>query len=187
VAILYKNNKGREIDTHSYSSGATFDFCRRKYYLSKILGWRSKADNAATKLGVAVEDAIMFFHQNGCKPGDGVDHFKLQWLKWKEVPNLVYKEKEGDWKDFYEIGSQMLALYELTLPSLPIKNPEFQLNYKREVFPGTTLAGIHDQGYVDMLSRADWAHPMLPKADKPKMQRSVRSSLISKCLERLWT
>jgi len=49
------------------------------------------------------------------------------------------------------MGQKMMAEYEEKLPSLPINNPKFQLNFKKEVFPGTDLAGIYYTAYIDML------------------------------------
>lgn len=168
MAYIYKNYKGDEVSSWSYSSGQTFDFCREKFRLSKVAGWRQKGDTAASKFGVAIEDAIQHFHADNMKPESGVDHFMLRWLQFREVPNLIYKEKEGSWQDFYQAGKELMALYELTVPSLPIVKPDFQLRYSKEVFPGTELAGITTQGFVDLISRAPWEHPMLPKVSRPK-------------------
>lgn len=165
MAYIYKNYKDAEVNSWSYSSGQTFDFCREKFRLSKIAGWRQKGDTAASKFGVAIEDAIQHFHSDNLKPESGVEHFMLRWLQFREVPNLIYKEKEGSWAEFYQAGKELMALYELTLPTLPIVKPDFQLRYSKEVFPGTELAGITTQGFVDMISRAPQVHPMLPKAD----------------------
>lgn len=168
MAYIYKNYKGDEVSSWSYSAGQTFGSCREKFRILKIAGFRQKGETAASKFGVAIEDAIQHFHSDNMKPESGRDHFKFRWLQFKEVPNLIYKEKEGSWEDFYKAGTELMDLYELTVPSLPITNPEFQLRYSREVFPGTELAGITDQGFVDMLSRASWTHPMLPKVNRPK-------------------
>lgn len=168
MAYIYKNYKGDEVNSWSYSSGQTFDFCREKFRLSKVAGWRQKGDTAASKFGVAIEDAIQHFHADNLKPESGIDHFMLRWLQFREVPNLIYKEKESSWAEFYQAGKELMALYELTLPTLPITKPDFQLRYSKEVFPGTELAGITTQGYVDMISRAEWGHPMLPKVARPK-------------------
>lgn len=167
-SYIYRNYKGDEVNSWSYSSGQDFAFCRRKFQIKKIKGWRTKGDTAASKFGVAIEDAIQHFHANDLKPESGIEHFMFRWLQFREVPNLIYKEKEGDWKDFYQAGKELMALYEIMLPSLPIVKPDFQLRYNKNVFPGTELDGIKDQGFVDLISRAPWVHPMLPKADIPK-------------------
>jgi hypothetical protein len=167
-AFIYRNYKGDEVNSWSYSSGQTFDFCREKFRLQKVAGWRQKGDTAASKFGVAVEDAIQHFHADNLKPESGVDHFKLRWLQFREVPNLIFKDKEGQWEDFYQTGAELMALYELILPTLPIVKPDFQLRYSKEVFPNTELAGITTQGFVDMISRSPWVHPMLPKVSIPK-------------------
>jgi hypothetical protein len=166
MSFIFKDYKGREINTWSYSAGTTFDFCQKKFELSRILGWRSKDTLAASKFGVAIEEAIQFFHQNGNKPESGIDEFKRVWLKFQKM-ELVYKAKEGTWEDLYKAGSELMHLYEVMVPSLPIVRPEFQLNYKKEVFPGTALSGIEDQGFVDMLSRAPWNHRLLPTVKAP--------------------
>lgn len=160
---IFTNYKGQTVDTFSYSSGQMFDFCQRKFYLQKKVGWRTKGDTAAAKFGVAVENAVQFFHQNGLKEGTGIDAAKLEWLKFKDQP-LGYKKGET-WEEFYQVGAELLALYEVMLPTLPIMNPEFQLRYSKQVFPGTEIADVKDQGFIDMISRAKWNHPLLPKIE----------------------
>lgn len=167
-AFIYVNHAGKEVNSWSYSSGQVFESCRQKFHLQKVAGWRQKGSTAASKFGVAVEDAVQFFHADGMKPESGVDHFKLRWVQFRDGGDLTFKEKEGQWQDFYQMGAELMALYELTVPSMPIVQPEFQLRYAREIFPGTELAGITDQGFVDMLSRAPWNHPMLPKVERPR-------------------
>lgn len=166
MALLYRNYAGVDITRHSYSSGQDFSFCRHLYYLKRIKGFRQVGDTAAQKFGVAVEDAIRFYHANGLREGTGIEEFKRLWLTVKDSDKLKYKPRE-EWSDFYKSGAEMMRLYEVVLPTLPIRDPMFQANVKREVFPGSSLAGIEDQGYIDLISKADWNHPLLPKVEVP--------------------
>lgn len=166
MAILYRNYAGVDITKHSYSSGQDFSFCRQLYYLKRIKGYRQVGDTAAQRFGVAVEDSIRFWHSNGLKEGTGIEEFKRLWLAHKDSDKLKYKPKE-EWSDFYKAGAEMMRLYEVVLPTLPIRDPMFQANVTKEVFPGTSLAGIEDQGYIDLISKADWTHPLLPKVEVP--------------------
>lgn len=168
MAHLYINSKGVPVSANSYSSGALFTTCAYKYYLLKIKGYRRKDNSAATRFGRAVEDAIQFYHANSLLLGSGIDEFKRLWLASKEVEGLRYTNREGDWASMYRAGAEMLRLYEILLPTLPIVNPVFQANARKEVFPGTELAGLEDQGFLDMVSKAPWVHPMLPRVEIPK-------------------
>jgi hypothetical protein len=168
MSVLYVNNRGREVVTHSYSSGQTFSSCRRKYYLQKVAGWRQKERSAALEFGKAFEQAIQYFHENGLVPDSGVEDYKRRWLVYKDDAELVYKPADGSWLNLYHAGAQLMKLYEILLPSLPIFQPVFQVNYTRQVFPGTDLADLYDQGYLDCVSKCqDWDHPLLPKVKRP--------------------
>lgn len=177
-SFIYRNFKGDEVTSWSYSTGNVFSSCREKFRLLKIAGYRQKGDTAASKFGVAIEDAIQHYYADNRKHESGVDYFAFRWLQFREVPNLIYKEKEGDWKDFYDAGKQLMQLFEIMAPSLPIVDPSFQVRYNREVFPGTELAGITDQGFVDLVSRAPWNHEMLPKANRPSKDSLFRPLVI---------
>lgn len=168
MAVLYTNPKGEPVTTSSYSSNDLFKSCPRLYYLDKVVGWKRKDKSAALKFGRAFENGLQFYHDNGLKPDAGVDHFKFLWLAEKENTELKYTKAEVDWKSLYQAGAELLKLYEILLPSLPIRDPVFQANYKKTVFPGSDLADIQDQGYVDVVSRSPWVHPLLPKVDIPK-------------------
>ena len=164
---LYVNPSGQEVTKHSYSSGETFESCPRLYEYEKVRGIRRKDKSAAMAFGRCVESSLQFYHTNNRAPGSGVDEFKRLWLGYKDNAELDYKATERDWANLYRAGSEMLRLYEIRLPDLPIVDPAWQLNYAKEVFPGTELAGLSDQGYVDILSRAPWDHPLLPKVTAP--------------------
>jgi hypothetical protein len=65
--------------------------------------------------------------------------------------DLDYSAKEDSWQTLNSIGKQMVSLYSIRVKSWPIINPLFQMQFKKEVFPGTKYAGIEDVSYIDML------------------------------------
>lgn len=166
-AILHTNVRGEGVTIGSYSSNALFKSCNFKYMLEKKKGLKRKDNSAALKYGRALENALQFLHENGLNAESASDVFKAEWLKCKDDTTLRFTKTEGDWFSLYHAGSQAIRLYAVVLPTLPIKDPVFQLNYKRELFPGSELAGIQFQGFVDMVIRADWVHDMLPKVSIP--------------------
>lgn len=152
MAFLYKTKAGREVTTWSYSSGVDASFCKRFFKLRRIEGYKPRGTRAAFEFGKCVEDAIRFFYEANQKPSSGVDEFKRIWLKWSEI-ELIFTAKENSWRDLYTMGSEMLQLFEILAPSLPIHKPVFQAAYRKELFPGTHLAGIEDVGYADIVSQ----------------------------------
>jgi hypothetical protein len=151
---LYKSASGREVNDLSYSAISDYDFCPRLFKLSRIDGYRDKEKRAAFQFGNCVESGIQFYHENGLKPGEGIDEFKRLWLKFKDVP-LVFTDQEGSWFDLLGMGADLLRLYEIFLPTLPIKNPKFQLNYRKDLWPGTELGGLGFTSFIDILSTLD--------------------------------
>lgn len=154
-AILYTSSKGHPVNTHSYSSGSTFRSCRRKYYLEKAQGWKERENKASRRFGECVESAIQFFHASNCKPLSGVDELKRLWLLHKDVKDLSYTSKEGSWQDLYQMGGEMLALYEIKWVSFGYRAPKFQLNFRKEICPGSYLAGLDFTAYIDMHAQTD--------------------------------
>jgi hypothetical protein len=151
MAILYTNYKGKPVTAHSYSAGADFHKCKKYYQLKRIKGWRTKEDKASMRFGTALESAIQYFHSNELRPGATAEEFIRLWTKVREIPNLVYTDKEGSWEAMLQMGTEMAKLYEVKLPNLPIRNPKFQLNYRKPLYPGTYLDGLEVTAYVDML------------------------------------
>jgi hypothetical protein len=151
---LYKSASGRDVNHASSSALDLFRGCRRKFYLEKIQGWREKDKRGSLEFGKAVESAVQFFYENGCKPGDAVDHFKMIWLKFAEIP-LKFTAQENSWADLYKMGSEMLKLFEVIYDTLPIKHPKFQLEYRKKVFPGSQYDELEFMGYIDILSTLD--------------------------------
>lgn len=152
MACLYVTKSGRQVTTHSYSSGQDFSNCRQYFKLRRIDGYRPIGNRAAFEFGKCVEAAIQFHYENNQRPGSGVDEYKRLWLKFEKV-ELIFTAKEGCWKDLYTVGSEMLQLFEILAPTLPIHKPVFQAAYRKELFPGTHLAGIEDVGYADIVSQ----------------------------------
>jgi hypothetical protein len=165
---LYINSRGEPVRRHSYSSGATWSKCKRLYKLERIDGYRRKDKSAALAFGKAIEDAVQFYHSNGLKPETGQDEFRRIWLLHKDNAELTYTAKEKDWANLRDCGVQLLRLYEILLPTFPIQEPVWQASYAKEVFPGSTLAGLEIGGFVDLISKAPWSHPLLPKVEIPK-------------------
>jgi len=146
---LYLNYKGRPVTSHSYSGGTTLRFCKRRYFLERIKGWKQKENNASTHFGDCVEAAVIY-HVNNKNVG-GIEHFVLQWNKFKDNKELHYTDKEGSWEDLLRMGKHMLRLFEIWWPTSGITNPKFQLQYKKEVFPGSSkYQGLEFTSYVDI-------------------------------------
>lgn len=156
---LYINYKGRPVTSHSYSGGTTFRFCKRRYKLERRDGWKQKDNNASLPFGDCVETAVVYHVNN--KNSGGIEHFVTQWNKFKGNKELTYTDKEGSWEDLLRMGKHMLRLFEIFWPTSGITNPKFQLQYKKEVFPGhPTYSGLEFTAYIDI--RADYkAKPLV--------------------------
>ena len=156
MSFLYKSASGREVTHGSSSSLDTFKLCRRKFKLSKIDGWREKAKKASLEFGTCVESAIQFYHANGLKPGDATSEFERLWLKFAEIPDLTFTDQEKDFWTLLTMGREMTKLYEIQLPNLPIKNPKFQLQFLKPLWPGDpTYGGLEFMAYIDLLTTLD--------------------------------
>lgn len=165
MAYLYINQRGQEWRKHSYSAGNTFDQCPFKYYLQKIEGWKEKETKARFLFGRALEEAIQWHHEHN---GEGaVDHFIELWRQHSDNKELTYTKVEKDWATLYATGVQMVKLYIIRQPSLPIPlggQTLFQKEFGKEVFPGDpNYGGIEDIGKIDILAYVDPNHPLLPK------------------------
>lgn len=162
--ILYINRKGYQVTTHSYSGGETFRKCKRAYRLERLDGWRKRANLASKEFGICIENAIQTFHEAGAVPDVIVNSFEQQWEHRKTQTDLQYTDKEGSWEDLLQMGRDLLRLYEIKLPTLPWANDhtiKFQLNYRKEVFPDTYLAGIDFTAFVDMRVHIPDGNPMI--------------------------
>jgi len=163
MAILYTSpTKGYPVTDHSYSAGSLYDDCPKKYDYDRRQGWKEKEKRASSAFGSAVEAAIQYYHNSGMVLSDTIDEWKRLWVLQQDNKELVYSDKDGDWESMYRQGEQMVRLYIAVLPTLPIQNPQFQLNYKKEYYPDTEYAGLKDTAFLDMEVTAPWNHPLLP-------------------------
>lgn len=164
MGFLYLNSRGDEWHKHSYSAGLDFDTSALKYKLRRIDGWKEKDSKAAFLFGRALESAIQFYHENGGT--GGVEEFARLWVVHQEKKDLVYTKTEKDWENLRRAGREMMLLYQIRQPSLPIPldGSIFQREIEKEVFPGhPELGGITHAGKLDIIAHVDPAHPMLPK------------------------
>jgi len=170
MGFLYINSKGQPWRRHSFSAGNVYDQSPRKYFLQKILGWREKDTLARFQFGKAIEETVQFHHEHN---GEGAREFFAQrWLQEKDK-QLQYTKVERDWQTLLLDGDELIQLYIIRQPSLPIPmggQTIFQREYEKEVFPGDPNYGeITDCGKLDIIAYVDPNHPLLPKLDwKPE-------------------
>lgn len=153
TACLYFNSIGNEVRRHSYSGSTTFRYCAKKYELERVRGWHIKGQKASLEFGKTIETAIQRYHMNGDLKG-ALLKFSEEWGRWEKEP-LTYTATEENWQALALSGHELLKLYHLKLPFLPFatRGIKFQVGYTKEVFPGTSLAGIEFVAYVDMVAR----------------------------------
>lgn len=167
MAYLYVRQDGTEHRKHSYSAGNLFDQCPYAYFLQKVEGWKVKEKKARFLFGRAVEEAIQFHHEHN---GEGaVNHFIEKWQEHAGDKELTYTKVEKDWATLYQTGVQMVKLYVIKQPELPIPlggQTLFQKEFGKEVFPGDpNYGGIEDVGKLDIVAYVDPNHPLLPKVN----------------------
>lgn len=176
---LYTSASGRQVNNASSSSLDTFRLCRRKFKLSRIDGWRQKDRKASLEFGKCLEAGLQFYFQNGLKPGDGPDEFRRLWSKFIDQP-LSYTDQEGDWANLNRVGIEELRLFEITLPNLPIKNPKFQLNYEKKLWPGDPVYGhLGYTAYIDILSTLDDATRLIIDVKTAKSTLNITPNMVS--------
>ena len=166
MAHLYINSKGYEVTRHSYSASDTYKFCAQKYKLARVDGWTEKVKNASQQFGIAIEDSIRFYHETDLDLPAALNKFVTDWAVHKADTELHYTDTEKNWESLNLSGRELLQLYALRLPSLPILTnpvPKFQVQYSKEVFPGTKLAGIEFIAYVDMIAHTKNSQPWASK------------------------
>jgi hypothetical protein len=167
--VLYFDvKKGINVTAASYSSREVFKFCRRKFLLTRVEGWSSKRIGAAPNFGRAIETAVQYHVQNNFK--GGVEKFIDVWNRYRTVKDFEkweYGKTEGSWENLLQDGIELLKLFALRAKWLPIydaqiaKKPVFQLPLRKEIFPGTELAGLENTAYLDMVSYVHPLHPLL--------------------------
>jgi hypothetical protein len=150
---LYLSWKNKPVTAHSYSSGGTFHFCRFKYKLEKLLGWREKEKKASLHFGKCIESAMKFHVDN--KEAGGPEDFVQRWDKVKDIPDLSYTDQEKNWDELKVMGISMMNLFGLWWPTTGFEDPKWQLEYKKEVFPNTEYAGLEFTSYIDLRVKKD--------------------------------
>ena len=176
MAFLYLNSKGNPWRKHSYSAGNDFDQSPLKYYLRRVLGWKEKDNKARFLFGKALEESIQFHHDHN---GQGaVEDFKKRWAAHKDV-QITYTNVEKNWETCLKIGTDMIRLYAVVQPNLPIPigaNSVWQREYAKEVYPNDpNYGGIEDAGKLDVVCYVDPNHPLLPKV---KSEPGLRSLIV---------
>ena len=179
MAILYIDANGEERNRHSYSAGLEFTNNPYKYYLHRIMGWREKDTKAALLFGRDLEDTVEFYHKTVGKC-DPVEEFTRLWAMHKDMKQLVYTTREVDWASLLRAGTEMMRLYKIRQPSLPIPmDTVFQRAFTKEVFPGDSkYGGIEFFAKLDMIARVQPDHPMLPKIEWKKEDGLFRQVII---------
>lgn len=168
LPILYINHKGESVRTGSYSAREEYTFCPEKFNLHRRQGYSEKISRISLQFGKCVEAGVAAFHNNNLRKGAAVEMFTTLWEKLKttkDFDEFTYSKKEHGFDELWRMGREMMALYEAVAPSLPIREPQFQVNAKKEIFPKTELAGLWNTAYLDILSKAPWDHPLLPKVE----------------------
>ncbi len=155
-AHLYVNSKGYEVTRHSFSGSDTFQFCAKKYELQRVRGYREKGRKASLEFGKTIEAAVQRYHSGNCDLPGAILKFTEEWRRLKHEP-LTYTSTEESWEALSLSGQELLHLYHLKFPFLSfhanrVIMPRFQTMYTKEVFPGTSLAGIEFVAYVDMIA-----------------------------------
>lgn len=179
MAILYIDSEGNKRNRHSYSAGLEFTGNPYKYYLHRIMGWKEKDTKAALLFGRDLEDTVEFYHKTAGKC-DPVEEFTRLWAQRKDMKQLVYTTREIDWASLLRAGTEMMRLYKIRQPSLPIPmDTIFQRPFTKEVFPGHPKYGdIYFYAKLDMIARVQPDHPMLPKVEWKKEDGLFRQVII---------
>jgi hypothetical protein len=179
MAFLYITPTGIPWRKHSYSAGLDFEQSPSKYYYRRVLGWKQRDNKASLKFGRTFESALQYFHEGGFALGSGIAEFTRLWEAFKNEA-LAYTKKEKDWANLNRVGREMLRLYEIRQPSLPLTaNSVFQREYSKEVFPNDPNYGeIEDAGKIDLISYPVPDHPLLPRLDWKPEYGLVRPVLV---------
>ena len=180
MAFLYNRaSDGSEHHKHSYSAGQDFDASPLKYKLKKLDGWREKDNKGSFKFGRALEQAMQFHCENGGQ--GGFAEFTRLWSEFKDVKDITYTKTERDWESLNRAGQELMIIFTAILPNLPIplETSIWQREIEKEVFPGNEeFGGITHAGKLDILTKVDPHHPMLPAVGKWGPERGLFRNLI---------
>jgi hypothetical protein len=180
MGFLYVTPDGREHRKHSYSAGLDFEQSPQKYYLRRVLGWKQKENKANLLFGKTLEAAVEFFHSN--RGEGGSEHFIRNWSVYAEDKTITYTKTEKDWVSLNKTGTEMMKLYQIKQPSLPLPMGSlisFQREYSKVVFPSDPIYGdIEDAGRIDILAHVRPDHPLLPKVEWKKEYGKLRPLIV---------
>ena len=180
MAFLYNRaSDGSEHHKHSYSAGQDFDASPLKYKLKKLDGWREKDNKGSFKFGRALEQAMQFHCENGGQ--GGFAEFTRLWSEFKDAKDITYTKTERDWESLNRSGQELMIIFAEILPKLPIPldTSIWQREIEKEVFPGNEeFGGITHAGKLDILTKVDPHHPMLPTVGKWGPERGLFRNLI---------
>jgi hypothetical protein len=180
MAFLYlRPSDGSPHHKHSYSAGQDFDSSPLKYKLKKVDGWREKDNKGSFKFGRALEQAMQFHCENG--GAGGVEEFTRLWAEHENDKEITYTKTESDWASLNRSGRELMIIFNAVLPSLPIplEHSIWQREIEKEVFPGNEeFGGITHAGKLDILTKVDPNHPMLPKVPWTEAKGLFRNLII---------
>jgi len=164
--VLYKNSKGYDVVTGSYSSRDSFKFCARRFQLSRIDGWKQKEQRASALFGKYVEQGVQWYEESKREKSSGVKKFVEEWEKVYALPNakeLTYTDVEVNWASLLRAGIELELLYEINAPRLPVFRPQFQVEMRKKIFPGSELDVLTNVAYLDIISHPPINHPLLAR------------------------
>lgn len=165
MGFLYINTRGEAHKKHSYSAGLDWSQSPFKYYLRRILGWKPRDVKASFRFGRALEQALQFFHDNNGR--GGVEKFIELWALHKDDTTVEYTKTEKDWESLNRAGQEMMRLYTIRQPSLPLPlggGSVFQREYSKEVYPNDpNYSELEFAGKLDVVAYVDPTHPLLPR------------------------
>lgn len=169
AAALYINFKGQPVTHSSYSSRQTFKHCPRQFLLERVEGWSDKEYRAAPEFGKVIEAAVLHHDKSGRVPGAGVQRFVELWAevqKQEHFKEWKYTDAEGSYEQLTKAGIDLLRLYEIRAPFLPISTTPaalWQQSVRKKIFPGTKYDKLENKAVLDIFSFPHWKHPLLPE------------------------
>lgn len=171
--VLYILPNGEPKSAASYSSRASFKFCRRQFYLTRVRGWRRKVDGVALDFGKVIEAAVV--HQIKYRTG-GVEEFARLWQRAKEEPGFSkrrYTKVEESWENLLRIGKEMITIFSARQETYPFRMAQFQVPLAKKIFPSTTYDKITNVSYLDIFSEPESNHPALVRAPGEGFRRLI--------------
>jgi hypothetical protein len=147
--------------------------------LSRVEGWKPKARKASVEIGKCLESALQFYYENGLKASDFEDEWRRLWLKFSEI-EMVYTDQEKNWQTIFTLGTEWSRLFPILQPNLPIQHPRFQLQFKKQLWPGDpTYGDLEFMGYVDILSTLDNGTRLVVDVKTAKTALSVAPGMMA--------